>query len=232
MKKVKYGIYALIWVLCALLLPGGYCHRVSAAQKPVQTDKKGSIRILMTDTDTGQTVAGGTLSCILAAKLTVSQGVTEWKYTEAFADCGLSLENIQDAEFAQKLSDFASGKKITGITQNVQSNGTAVFENLSVGLYLVVQQITAEGYDAVSPFVVTIPAEQKDGWSYDVDASPKMGTVRAEPTVTQAPSQPSEPRLPQTGQLNWPIPLLAAAGLVLMLIGWCMYRSGKEQNDR
>lgn len=39
--------------------------------------------------------------------------------------------------------------------------------------------------------------------------------------VTERPS-----RLPQTGMLNWPVPVLAGAGLVCFMIGW-----GKRQKD-
>lgn len=232
MRKGKYRVYVLMWMLCVLLLSGGGCRTVLAAQQPVQTDKKGSIRITMTNADTRQPVAGGTLSCILAAKLTVSHGTEEWKFTQEFAGCGLSMENLQDADFAQKLCDYALGKKITGVTQEVQGNGTVTFRDLSVGVYLIVQQKSAQGYYAVSPFVVTVPTEQNGKWNYDVDASPKMEPVKPEPTTTGVPSNPSDPILPQTGQLNWPIPLLAAAGLVLMLVGWRMYRGGKEKDDR
>lgn len=35
----------------------------------------------------------------------------------------------------------------------------------------------------------------------------------------QQPSQPDEPKLPQTGQLWWPVPVLALAGVVLVVVG-------------
>ncbi|WP_302188097.1 hypothetical protein [uncultured Lactobacillus sp.] len=39
---------------------------------------------------------------------------------------------------------------------------------------------------------------------------------------------PQTPRLPQTGQLNWPIPLLALAGLTLFIWGWVDQEKGKR----
>ncbi len=39
---------------------------------------------------------------------------------------------------------------------------------------------------------------------------------------------PQAPRLPQTGQLNWPIPLLALAGLTLFIWGWVDQEKGKR----
>ncbi|TXG06984.1 LPXTG cell wall anchor domain-containing protein [Lactobacillus delbrueckii subsp. bulgaricus] len=38
---------------------------------------------------------------------------------------------------------------------------------------------------------------------------------------------PQTPRLPQTGQLNWPIPLLALAGLTLFVWGRAEQKKGE-----
>lgn len=37
------------------------------------------------------------------------------------------------------------------------------------------------------------------------------------------------PKLPQTGQLWWPVPILAASGLALFYAGWSMYRKRREE---
>ena len=37
------------------------------------------------------------------------------------------------------------------------------------------------------------------------------------------------PRLPQTGQLNWPVPVLAVAGLLLVVLGVGIYRRGRKE---
>ena len=39
------------------------------------------------------------------------------------------------------------------------------------------------------------------------------------PTATPSPTYPLYGRLPQTGQLNWPVPVLALAGLALVAVG-------------
>lgn len=38
----------------------------------------------------------------------------------------------------------------------------------------------------------------------------------------------ADPELPQTGQLNWPIPVLVIAGLVLFMLGWSMFFKPKR----
>lgn len=42
-----------------------------------------------------------------------------------------------------------------------------------------------------------------------------------------APGHPDNPvmsSLPQTGQLNWPVPVLAVSGVVLFAFGWALDR--------
>ena len=58
-------------------------------------------------------------------------------------------------------------------------------------------------------------------------------TNKKEPTPTPTPApNPSPtptPVLPQTGQLWWPVPLLTAAGLLFIVIGLAMRRSGRHE---
>lgn len=46
-------------------------------------------------------------------------------------------------------------------------------------------------------------------------------------------SQQKARELPQTGQLNWPVPVLAAAGITLLLIGLVLrLHGGGKDNER
>ena len=51
----------------------------------------------------------------------------------------------------------------------------------------------------------------------------------------EPPTNPSEPddddELADTGQLNWPIPVFAIAGILLFSIGWAMLNFGKKESD-
>ena len=46
--------------------------------------------------------------------------------------------------------------------------------------------------------------------------------------VKTDPPDPEEPRLIQTGQVNWPVPLLATAGLLLFAYGWPVLFAKKD----
>ena len=70
----------------------------------------------------------------------------------------------------------------------------------------------------------------------DVTPSPSTPTSTPKPpknpNATPTPKPPKNPdKLPQTGQLNWPIPLLVVSGLVLFASGWILCFGRREEDD-
>lgn len=59
---------------------------------------------------------------------------------------------------------------------------------------------------------------------------PESRPPESETTETEIPKNPVTPQLPQTGQLNWPIPIMVVIGLILFMSGWLLYRGGKKGN--
>lgn len=100
------------------------------------------------------------------------------------------------------------------------------FPELPHGLYLVVQVEAAPGYEAVQPFLVTVPMLEDGHYVYDVNAYGKTALQKTKTDPSDTAPSGTVPAgtipaggLPQTGQLNWPIPVLALTGCVLILIG-------------
>lgn len=57
-------------------------------------------------------------------------------------------------------------------------------------------------------------------------------TATPTPTASAAPvTSTSDTTLPQTGQLNWPVPVLAICGLVIFAIGWAIVASDRKIKD-
>lgn len=78
----------------------------------------------------------------------------------------------------------------TAISQTTAADGTAVFANLPIGLYLVTETNVPAGVTPAAPFLVTIPTTDPDNqnnWLYDVDVYPKNSVSTAEKAVTDAP---------------------------------------------
>lgn len=68
--------------------------------------------------------------------------------------------------------------------------------------------------------------------TYETSSSPDTSTGGGtDSKITSAPDTTSSTpeKIPQTGQLWWPVPILAIAGLVLIVIGWRLH--SKKEND-
>lgn len=163
-----------------------------------------------------------------------------------------SIPSMDTAELAEKNADLAHAlAKAAGEIPADQTaaivNGEALFSDLRPGLYLIVMTKEDETGATVSPFLISLP----DGEGrYEITARPKPeiepppapGTVTPEPTTTPEPTATPEPTdtpeptgtppvppenvLPYTGQLWWPVPVLAAAGLMLIVLGFWLRRRG------
>ena len=48
-------------------------------------------------------------------------------------------------------------------------------------------------------------------------------------TAPEETTQPSQPKLPQTGQLWWPVPILALSGFVLLVLGWLRRKESRDE---
>ena len=70
-----------------------------------------------------------------------------------------------------------------------------------------------------TPIPTPTPASTSSGTTTSVDS----GMV-----VPPSTSVPPE-KLPQTGKLNWPIPVLAFVGIALILTGWSIKKVGRRE---
>lgn len=158
---------------------------------------------------------------------------------------------------AQKLAQWIQTNNLSADAQkSTNKNGTAVFSQLDTGLYLVIgsnTKVSGTQYHS-APFLVSIPEQTSDGtaWTYAVTANPKSEPSDNQPKDdgdnTDHPADKTEPNtkpepsdkhpsgsdtvkkdLPDTGILQWPIPVLAGTGLVLMILGWKINRNKKNQ---
>ncbi|MDO5785627.1 MAG: pilin N-terminal domain-containing protein [Eubacteriales bacterium] len=188
--------------------------------------KKGCIQITMKQ---GKTVVpGGNLTLYRVGSVYADNGNYSFQLTGNFKDCGESLKDVQSAALAKKLAQYAAKNKIAGTTKDIGKDGKITFDNLELGLYLMVQDKAANGYNKAEPFLVTVPMLENGKYVYDVNASPKV-EVEKEPTKpTTQTNKPTSSTLPKTGQLDWPIPILVVSGLGLFSIGW-MLRFGNKK---
>ena len=168
---------------------------------------------------------------------------------------GLKAAEVEDAieELMDRLDDLsrearaalAVGAKDSG------KDGKIVFDDLEIGVYLAVK--TERGSDYLfDPTLVFLPYGTEEGWDDEMAANPKISydyDDDPEPPPTDIPDNPPpgggkdpEPTeeipdeevplavLPQTGLLQWPIPVMAAAGLLLVAVGLLSERKRRAGN--
>ena len=71
------------------------------------------------------------------------------------------------------------------------------------------------------------PTEPSTGPSEPTEPS----TGPSEPTEPTEPTEPGGGDAPQTGQLNWPVPVFSIAGLLIFSAGWVMFNSVKKDEE-
>lgn len=221
----------------------------------IETDKTDcSIALTMTYSipetgETGVKMQDGEVSIYRVATVKVDNGflfdTSGGQFAENAALSGLESMNSaalneNNARLAETLADNIT---VTPLATGTVSNGEVSFQNLTPGLYLLIQnRESSEGY-SFSPFLMSIPDA---AGSYNITAAPKPGILGAPsgeresetetekqteppktPTPPKKPEEPTPPgrRLPQTGQLWWPVPLGATAGLLLIVYGILRRRS-------
>lgn len=197
-------------ILCAFTL---LFTTISVNAEEVDTTKTGSITITLDN----QQVSGGSLRLYQIATVEDNKFV----YTNGYENCGISLDKL-DSDTAKALAKISTDTN-TSVTQSVVKGSNVVFNQLQVGLYLVVQDGSFENYQSIDPFLVSIPQKEGESYIYDVDASPKVGTL-----TKVTPTTPPGGDIPNTGQLNWPIPVLATSGVLLLVVGWYLLKKGNN----
>ncbi len=105
-------------------------------------------------------------------------------------------------------------------------NGKVKFENLPKGMYLICQTKLSDGEKKILPFLMSVP--DKNG-NMNISASPKPG-IETEKTPDK-PKTPGKTKLPQTGLVLWPVFMLVAGGLLLILVGTWLRRQDRIKRN-
>ena len=193
-------------ILCVLML----CSFAISAQAA----QDGSIEVKIKYN--GQNVNGGELIAVRVGYMDLEAGAFK-RLTDDRV-----IENIGQPSAVtamQKYYKEATDKSEFTVRKVRVKDGIAKFEDLTSGLYLIYQEKAADGYNKLAPFLVTVPYQGV----YDVTVDSKSELER-EPTEPGPTEGDPDDKLPQTGQLNWPVPVMAAAGIILFLLGVVLCR--------
>ncbi len=202
-------LFAVVFLLLLGLSVGALAHAVP------DLTQRGSIHITMRHG--GNPVPGGMLTLHQVGKAAEADGNYFFLPAGDFEGLEIDLSDIHAKGLADKLYRYTQSDLLIGTTVEIGMDAKVTFEDLEPGLYLLSQSTAAPGYSEIEPFLVSLPVLREGSYVYEVDASPKTELV-------PKPTEPGEPDIPQTGQLNWPVPVLTVAGLLLMTLGTILVR--------
>lgn len=201
--------------------------------------KRGSVIVDMHSTDTGEALSGGTLILYKVAVFRQSNGSDSLEVLEEFKGSGIHPDDLKEKdsvkmELASKLENYVQDRSLSGSAAALNDNGQAEWKTLELGIYLVVNTVPIKGYEPVNSFLVTVPELFDGNYVYDIQASPKAEPALGEEghpdsgisdTTEKTPEAACgyaviDNKLPQTGQLWWPVPMLVIGGFVFIISGW------------
>lgn len=202
-----------------------------AAASSVDLAKTGSVSVSMK--------AGGDLNLFKVADIDPDKG-DAFVLTETFSgieNASVATETINDqkklnassADLAKKMAKYAADKSVkAAVSLKAEEESVLKFSDLTAGLYLITQTNAADGYSVMDPFLISIPGDASSKDPYNVNASPKMELKKESTPPPKDNTPPSGGRLPQTGQLWWPVAVLLVAGVLLLAVGVLRRHSGNN----
>ena len=222
MRKLRKTVVLTLMslVLLASLPITSYAHDVP------DLDRDGSISLSLIYNNTA--ITGGTFKLWRVGDVKEDDGNYSFEKAESISEYSGTLDNIGSSVLAEDLANFVNQNGVVPAAAVNNITGTISFTALKPGLYLIQQTKASNGYQSISPFLVSVPQNENGTYVYDVNAAPKIGTIV--PTTPTPSATPSGSKLPQTGQLKWPIPVLACAGMLMLAIGRTLRNANKEED--
>lgn len=147
--------------------------------------------------------------------------------TPEYAESGAQLDELDNSERAREAADtllqYRKDRNLPAAAEAVtDADGNAASKALQPGLYLVnIDPLRVKGGEySAETALVALPGlnEEDETWSYSLTTYAKIEFVKPKPT-------PHPGDLPDTGQLQWPVPVLAVTGLALVGTGYALCRS-------
>lgn len=195
----------------------------------------GNITVVMINKATKKPMSGQEIVLVKVADCAYTDSGYEFNLTDEFSKTGV---DINDTDAAQELYNQLKSVSATGYIAVSDNDGKAVYTDCVIGAYLIYSQ-----NELFNPFLVFVPLETDEEYIFTVTAEPKIDfpdEPPPEPTsevtttsdnIELTTEASGKEQLPYTGMLQYPIPLLGCAGLVLFAKGFLDYAGSKKRED-
>lgn len=219
MKSVRLLFPLLLTLILNLSLPVFASQNISLPENvsEVNTQKKGSIEIELTDGEEGTSKEGVSFHYSKVAEIVDGQ----YELIDPYKGSGIDLNAIEYAEELDEAAEKLSYYKASDGICKTNANGIAQMKNLQTGVYLL-YVADQRNYEEITPVLIAVPTwgEQEGTMLYDVKVYPKHTPL---PKDTETPK--SETIKPvKTGDSQDVSGLVVsiglAAGIVVGIILW------------
>lgn len=172
-------------------------------------------------------LSGDEYSLVKISDALITESSVSYRTLRQFEDydCDWKVQpaSIMNAK-AKALAFFCEKEHLYTSTAVTDKNGELRFDELDLGLYLVARTRTDPANEdfITDPLLVFIPGIVNGEVIYDVVSTPKFSY--SSQVIPDDPKTSSDGSLPQTGQLMWPVTVLAVLGCFLILGGSLLLR--------
>ena len=165
-KMITLCVTALLILTCTL----------TVFAQDFDPEKTGAISVTLTEQHDKEPIVGAELSVYYVATAHMNaNGNSSYVYSDTFENCGIDMA---DPSLASKLEAFVLQHHVPSLQMTTDETGTATCKDLALGLYFVRQTGAVEGFAPCTPFMVTVPSKNAEGYVYEVNASPKTEVAR------------------------------------------------------
>ena len=205
----------------------------------IDLDNSASLRFEV-HTPQGDPVPGGTITIYKVANIVQTASGYEFEALPEFAEI-VTNERLNEQlknhdldvnhELSRELMEYVQNRNYQGETEQVPDTGIADFStadhDISLGLWLVTQPEAAPGYEAMPPFLISLPRAIYTGdsdvpvYEYDVVATPKSDPKKlpVTPPRDEKPQKPSKtPTFAETGWMQYTGLLLLSLVFIVLLL--------------
>lgn len=160
-KKIKFLIISLVLFL-------GFITNTNA--KTIDLTEKGSIEITLKESS--DMISGAEITLYHIADAKVVNNNLAFSLKDELSNCNVNLDDFTDKSLVDNISNcnLNDTKKYVRTTNK---NGVVKFDNLDLGLYLVVETKGVQGYSNIDSFLVAVPKVEDNVWTTNVKAKPK-----------------------------------------------------------
>lgn len=164
--------WSISFILTLLLLTLLGVPNVKANSNLVDLSKKGSINITLS-TNNNEVITGAEITIYKVGNIVIDNSNLMFKNVTKIESCNVDFTKITDKNISGSVLKCIQDSNVKQEKSITDNRGKVSFKDLELGLYLVAQTNDVKGYSKISPYLVMVPKELDNKWTYDISSLPK-----------------------------------------------------------